>query len=227
MKLLYLSCSLFCGLLCLPSHAQQPLVADTAGYVKGGYGKFTDRFYYGTLTKTDGSQVQAYLPAGRLGYERIIDYFPKPPVEQLIGNGRTTVKMKKIKAMTVHGRSYETVQRQGENTEIMALRVLSGPVDLFAYSQPRVLLVPIPLAAGVMPLAGISLADKLHWYLRRNGVWTEMPRGHFAQLMSSYLVDKPELASKVSSDSSGYRFIDTPAIIAEYNRIKAATMERN
>ena len=227
MKSLFLGCYLFCGLWCFPSHAQQPVGTDTTGYLKGGYGKFTDLFYYGTLTKADGSQVHAYLPAGRLGYERLIDYFPKPPVEQLIGNGRTTIKMAKIKSMSVHGRSYETVQDKGKNTKIMALQLLSGPVDLFAYSQPRVLLVPIPLAAGILPLAGISLTDKPHWYLRRNGVWTEIPRGHFAQLMSAYLIDQPELASKVSSDSPGYQFINTPAIITEYNRTKAATSGSN
>lgn len=224
MKVFYVACCCYLGLRALPDYAQQPTpaVPDTAGYVKGGYGKFTDRFYLGTLTKMDGTQLQAYLPAGRLGYERIVDYFPQPPSRAKLSNGRTTLKMKQVKSMSVHGRLYETVQYRGKNTKIMALRLLDGPVALFAYSQPRRLLIPIPLAAGVTPLAGIPLADKPHWYLRRKDEFTEMSRSHFAQRMSAYLVDLPELASKVANNAANYQFSDTPAIIAEYNRAKAA-----
>ena len=35
-----------------------PIVADTAGYVKGGYAKFTDTFYLGAFTTTDSTTIR-------------------------------------------------------------------------------------------------------------------------------------------------------------------------
>ena len=215
------------GLLFLnySTRAQQvtPPVADTTGYEKGGYGKFTDRFYYGTLTKMDGTVLHAYLPANRFGYERIIDYFPKPPIQGKLANGRTKVKMKKIKSMEVRGRVYETVQRNGKNSKIMSMRLVDGPITLGVYAEPRTLFIPIPLAVGVTPLAAIPLKDKPHYYLRRDGTCVEVPRAHFAEFMSAYFADNAALASKIHSKTPGYQFINAAAIVAEYNRAKADT----
>lgn len=211
--------------LALPSQAQpapNATPADTAGYVKGGYHKFTDRFYLGTLTKADGTEIQAYLPSTRTGYERLIDYFPPLLVKGEMRH-RHTLKMKALRGMTVHGRVYETVQKKGKNTKIMALHLLDGPISLSTYAEPRVIPIPIPLGVGVaMPILGIPISDKNHWYLRRNGVCTEMTRAGFAELMSAYLFDNPELAAKVARREPGYAHRNTPTIIAEYNRTKAA-----
>ncbi|MGI4874096.1 MAG: hypothetical protein ACRYFX_23295 [Janthinobacterium lividum] len=225
MKLLYYGILLASGLVAIPSQAQQPAATvaatDTAGYMKGGYHKFLDRFYFGTLTKTDGTEIHAYLPSQRIGYERIIDYFLTPPGRGE-WNHRHTLKMKKIRSMAVHGRVYETVQRRGKNTKIMALHLLDGPISLSTYAEPRSIPVPIPLMAGAaIPILAIPISNKNHWYLRRNGVCTEITRAHFAQLMSAYLFDNPELAAKVTRQQPGYQHRDTPAILAEYNRAKS------
>ena len=212
-------------LLSYTSLAQQATApaADTAGYEMGGYAKFTDRFYYGTLTKMDGTVIQAYLPATRFGYERSIDYFPKPPHQEIFFNGRTKVKMEQIKSMEVRGRVYETVQRNGKNSKIMAMRLVDGPVALGVYAEPSSLFIPIPLAVGITPLASIPLKAKPHYYLRRDGTCVEIPRAHFAEFMSSYLADNSELASKLRSNSPNYKFVNSAAIVDEYNRTKAST----
>lgn len=195
------------------------LPADTTGHTKGGYGKYIDRFYLGTLTKMDGTVIAAYLPSKRVGYERLIDYFLTAPAQGSWG-GRHTLKMKKIRSMAVHGREYEVVQLNGKNTKIMAMRLLDGPISLLIYAEPRSIPIPIALGVGVaMPILGINLSDKNHWYLRRSGgALTEIRRARFGQLMSSYLQDNPALASKVAHQELHYQYNDTPAIVAEYNR---------
>lgn len=196
--------------------------ADTTGHVKGIYGKGTDRYYYGTLTKIDGTVIRAYLPASRTGYEREIDFFFGAPA-QMQSDKRFTVKIKDIKSMTVHGRVYEAVSLQKKSPEVLALDVLDGPVSLALYAEPRALPIPIPLGVGAaMPIVGIGISDKNHWYLRQNGVWAEITRVNFAQRMSAYLVDDHELAGKVLRGETGYQQADTPAIIAEYNRKKSS-----
>lgn len=205
------------------SLAQQlmPTPTDTTGYVKGGYHKYTDRFYYGTLTLMDGTIIHAYLPATRLGYERIIDYFPQPPVQGHLFNGRTTVKMKKIKSMEVRGRVYETVQYNDRNVKIMSMRLLDGYTTLGVYLEPRAVPIPIPLPVGGLILA-IPLSDKPHYYLRREGHCLEVPRKQFAAFMSAYVADNAELATKIRSSMPHYQYADVAAIVAEYNRAKAA-----
>lgn len=122
----------------------------------------------------------------------------------------------------MHGRLYETVQQQGKNTDILALHLVEGPIALAMYSEPRAIPLPIPLGLGLaMPILNLKISDKDHWYLSRNSVCTEMPRAHFAELMSAYLFDNPTLAGKVVRQEPGYLHANTLAIITEYNRAKA------
>lgn len=107
---------------------------------------------------------------------------------------------------------------------MLALHLFDGPISLAMYAEPRAIPLPIPLPLGAMtvvPLLRFKLSDKDHWYVSRNGACTEMPRAHFAELMSAYLGDNPGLAGKVARQEAHYQHADTPAIIAEYNRTKA------
>jgi hypothetical protein len=226
MKLLYNIVFLGSIAAALPGVAQQTLpsaASDTTGHMRYSYGRRPDRFYLGTLIKVDGTEIIAYLPTRYVGYERDVEYF-LPPLAFGDLRHRHTLKMKEVKSMAVRDRRYETIQERGKNTDILALNLFDGPIALSVYAEPRAVPIPIPLGVGVaMPILGINLADKNHWYLHRNGVCTEMPKGKFAELMSAYLVDNPELAGKVARKETNYQHADTPAIVAEYNRAKAAS----
>jgi hypothetical protein len=196
--------------------------ADTTGHDRYSYGRRMDRFYLGTLTKADGTEIQAFLPTKYMGYERDIEFF-LPPLAFGDLRHRNTLKMKDLKAMSVHGKRYETVQQADTKVTVMALKVLDGPVALSVYAEPRAIPIPIPLGVGVaVPILGINIADKNHWYLLRNGVYTEMPKAHFAELMSAYLADNQELAGKIARQEANYLHANTPSILLEYNRAMAA-----
>jgi hypothetical protein len=182
------------------------------------------RYRMGILTHMDGSTITAYMPCNRVGYSGKLRYFLPPLSIDAQLRHPHTINIEKIKQMTVHGRIYETVQRQGKNTDVLALHLFDGPISLAMYAQPRAIPLPIPLppgAFGLLPVLGFKLSDKDHWYVSRNGACTEMPRAHFAELMSAYLADNPELAGKVARQQAHYQHADTPDIIAEYNRAKA------
>lgn len=210
----------------LLGRAQQltpPVAEDTVGHVEGGYGMAVNRFYLGTLTKTDGTQVYAYMPYGHAGYEKRINYFTPPLSFDNQLRHRHGVKVKDIKSMTVHGRTFKPIELPGKKPSVLALHLLEGPIALATYAEPRAIPIPIPLVVGLpMPIVNLNISDKNHWYLYRNGVWTEIRRAGFAETMSAYLFDNPELAGKVARQEPNYLHRDTPAIITEYNRAKTA-----
>lgn len=211
----------------LPSWGQKAVlpsvmpVADTTGYEKRKLGTVSDRFYWGTLRKVDGTEIHAFLPTRYPGYEVVIDYFSTPPANGE-WNSRQSLKIDKCVSMEVRGRVYETVQHKNKNTKIMALRVVEGPVSLFTYVEARQIFLPIPLGVGLAtPLLGIPISGKNHWYVRRKGVWTEIPRSQFSRVMMSYLSDAPDLAAKVGNSTSGYLYNDMIYIVNEYNKIES------
>lgn len=227
MKLHYYAALLF--LITAPwlSRAQllaPPLAEDTVGHLSDGIGQPVSRFYLGTLTKTDGTQIRAYMPYSRTGYEDRIDYYAPPLSIDNQLRHRHGIKVKDIKAVTVHGRTFEAITIGTKKADVLALHLFDGPVSLATYAEPRAIPIPLPLAAFGVPslLFGIPISDKSHWYLYRNGVWTEIRRADFATTMSAYLFDNPALAAKVARQEPNYLHPNTPAIIAEYNQAKLA-----
>jgi hypothetical protein len=219
MKSIFYCLLILCSLGKLPAHAQATLpspAADTVGHRASG---LPLRYYMGTVTKTDGTDFKAYLPATRAGYSggNLIYFLPSPTGDRL--GPRKTIDIDVIKTMLVHGRVYETIQHKGKSTGVLALQLLSGPVSLLTYADPRSLPLPLPLAgigSGV-PMLSIPLADKNRWYVQRNGDYLELRRAKFADELSTYLADNPDLAGKIARGESNYLYANVPAIIAEYN----------
>ena len=209
----------------LPGRAQllpPPPATDTASHFNAsGFVQYR----MGTITQVDGTTITGYMPCNLAGYGggKLIYYLPPLSIDSQLRHPHT-IKISKIKQMAVHGRLYETVQRKGKNIDILALRLFEGPISLSMYTEPRAIPVPIPIFMGSytsVPLLNIKISNKDHWYLRLNGVCTEMPRARFAEQMSAFLLDNPELAGKVARQEPNYLYANTPAIIAEYNQAKA------
>lgn len=207
----------------LPGWAQllpPPSATDTTSHTNEGG---PVQYRMGCITKVDGSTITGYMPCNLAGYEGKLLYFLPPLSIDAQLRHPHTLKITEIKQLTVHGRLYETVQHQGKNTDVLALHLLEGPIALAMYAEPRAIPLPLPpIISLAQPLLAIKLSAKEHWYLSRNGVCTEMPRAHFAELMSAYLFDNPALAGKVARQEPAYLHANTPAIIAEYNRAKTS-----
>ncbi|MGI4736685.1 MAG: hypothetical protein ACRYG7_16045 [Janthinobacterium lividum] len=208
----------------LPGWAQllpPPSATDTTSRTNEGG---LVQYRMGSITQVDGTTITGYMPCNLAGYGggKLIYFLPPLSIDAQLRH-RHTIKIPKIKQMAVHGRLYETVQQRGKNTDILALHLFEGPISLAMYTEPRAIALPLPIPMGAftaVPLLRIKISDKDHWYLSRNGVCTKMPRAHFADLMSAYLFDNPDLAGKVARQEPHYLHANTPTIIAEYNRAK-------
>jgi hypothetical protein len=104
--------------------------------------------------------------------------------------------------------------------QVLAERIYSGPVELFGTSEPKKgVPIPIPTPGAVLFFhTGSGL--KFHWYLRQQGQVQAVPEGkqEFAEFMSAFLHDKPDLAAQVAARAEGYQFADLPAIMAAYTK---------
>jgi hypothetical protein len=226
MKLIY--CAVFTLLLTstLPGWARlsPPSSApDTTSHTNEGG---LVQYRMGSITQVDGTTITGYMPCNLAGYGggKLIYFMPPLSIDAQLRH-RHTITISKIKQMAVHNRLYKTVQRKGKNIDILALHLFDGPISLSMYTEPRAIPLPLPIPMGAftaVPLLNIKISDKDHWYLSRNGVCTEMPRAHFAELMSAYLFDNPDLAGKVARQEPNYLHANTPTIIAEYNQVKAS-----
>lgn len=227
MKLRYFAALLLLSAAPRPGRAQQPappppLAEDTVGHLSDGFGQLVSRFYLGTLTKTDGTQIHAYMPYSRSGYEARIDYYAPPLSIDNQLRHHHAVKVKDIQSIVVHGRTFEPITIGTKKADVLALHLFDGPIALATYSETRPIPVPMTAFFGPPLLFNIPAFDKSHWYLYRNGVWTEIRRANFAATMSAYLFDNPALAAKVARQEPNYLHPNTPAIIAEYNQAKTA-----
>lgn len=196
---------------------------DTTSHTNDGG---TVQYRMGTLTQVDGTTITGYMPCNLAGYGggNLIYFLPPLSIDAQLRH-KHTIKIPKIQQMAVHGRLYKTVQHKGKNIDVLALHLFDGPISLDMYTEPRAIPIPLPIPMGAytaVPLLNIKISDKDHWYLSRNGVCTEMPRAHFAELMSAYLFDNAELAGKVARQEANYLHANTPTIVAEYNQAKTS-----
>jgi|GEM_PF-2748806 len=204
LPLLLTTCSAF-------AQSNMPATADTAGH-KHGF----DVYYLGDLNRTNGTEERAYLPARHLGYERILYYYYSPPGQK--GSKREQLKMDGVRSMTVHGRYFEKLIINSEATDILALRMVQGPMELFGYAQPKAVPLPIPVPGGAM--VSTVLVDgytKQRWFVRQQGSVVPISKGKFAVQMSALLSNYPALARQVSAGEEGYRYENIQAIVREYN----------
>jgi len=104
--------------------------------------------------------------------------------------------------------------------QVIAERILSGPVELFGTSEPKKgVPIPVPVPGAVLFFhSGSGL--KFHWFVRQQGTVQAVPEGkqEFAEFMSAFLRDKPALAAQVAAKAEGYHFEDLPAILTAYTK---------
>jgi hypothetical protein len=207
----------------LPSGTSQAAVpagtaADTSLHVIDK----TLLFAWGTLTRVDGQQVQAYLPVFTQypGMDFPFNYYftrpeakPTPP--------RHTIKVEEVRSMTAGPYYFETMRLAGQKkAKILAQRMANGPVELFLQAEQQRVPLPIPVPGAVLH-AAIPYTNS-HFFVRRNGALLKVERSEFGSQISQYLSDYPALAMKVARGLPQYHYRDLVGIITEYNLHMAA-----
>ena len=121
-----------------------------------------------------------------------------------------------------NGGYFEPMRVVGKEATGLAQRVMEGPrLELFDVATPKKG-VPIPLPGAIIPILWTGMfSDKYNhaYYLRRPGeaTMTPVPDGKkFGPFMADYLADVPALADSIRLGTKGYRYDDTPALLARH-----------
>ncbi|MDU0370746.1 hypothetical protein ACFPAF_10105 [Hymenobacter endophyticus] len=173
---------------------------------------------------TDGKTVRSYFPVDCIGFEEKILYFSRNPEVRPFPRIQY-VDVKKISSATIRGHQLENMGAAGY-PEVLAMRLVEGPVELFAVSGsvgdkvPLIFSVVNPALAGATILAqlGGSAMERNRWFLRRNGQLVALTHGNFRKLMTDYTADCLAISTQIKQGSEGFHYKDTPQIINLYNQ---------
>ncbi|WP_426490016.1 hypothetical protein [Hymenobacter sp. 102] len=173
---------------------------------------------------TDGKTVRSYFPVDCIGFEEKISYFSRNPEVRPFPRIQY-VDVYKIASATIRGHQLENMGPAG-CPDVLAMRVVEGPVELFAMSGsvgdkvPLIFSVVNPALATATLLAqlGGSAMERNRWFVRRNGQLLALTHGNFRKLMTDYTADYLAISTQIRQGATGFHYKDTPQIINLYNQ---------
>ena len=183
-------------------------------------------------TTTDGKTVRAYFPVSAIGFEQQIDYFARNPEVRPFPRIQF-VDVDKLASVTIRGFYLENMRAAG-CPEVLALRLMEGPVELFAFGGtagdkipvlPSVLMPALALPTLIAHLGGLSV-ERNRWFLRRNGQLVAITHGNFRKLMTEYTADCLAISTQITQGAEGYHHRDMPNIVQQYNAFLNAKTSR-
>ena len=204
------------GLLAGPAAAQTALEDSRAEELASNvYG-----FGPAELVTVSGKTFHVFVPLNRYGFSHELPIFRQvSDMRQLSAQPQAMVV---DKVLTVRTRTtyLEQMVLAGKSQHVLAVRTVEGPVELFSYIETK----RIHMAArgtGLEQNTGyVPNLQKQHWYLRRQGVLTEVqPRG-FGPQLTEYFSDDPATVAALSSQQAVYQ--DLSPLVAAYNQHRAA-----
>ncbi|TGE19726.1 hypothetical protein [Hymenobacter elongatus] len=164
----------------------------------------------------------AYFPVDCIGFQETIGYFRSNPEVRPFPKMQY-IKVDKLRSATIRGHYHENMRESGR-ADVLALRALEGPVQLFVMSGtaadnvPLLTMVPVlSLVAGAAVLGGSAIERNL-WFVRRApGPLMPVSRSAFRTQMSGFTADCPALSGPIAAGAEGYRYGDMVRIVQRYN----------
>ncbi|MBO3271162.1 hypothetical protein F1C16_18790 [Hymenobacter sp. NBH84] len=214
---------LFCFLFLVPTllhcaYAQQALTDTTTWHDTNAKAKHG----LAVIKLVDNRTVHAYLPTNAIGYINTIDYFRKNPEVRPFPKIQY-IPVNDLEVVEMRGFHLENMRAAG-HPDILAMRVLEGPVELFMMSGkitdnlPGVVFVAsgLSLFTTAAFLSGAAVENN-RWFVRRNGQLIALKHSNFREQMGQYTADCLGISTQVKQGMDGFRYKDTPNIIKLYN----------
>lgn len=193
-----------------PARAQlAPTATDQLASAVYGFGK-------ATVLAVTGKTYQVYVPLTRYGFSHELPVFQQESDMRRLDAQPQALAVDRVQSVQTEVSYLEHMVLNGKRQHVLALRTANGPVELFSYTETK----RIHMAArgvGLEQSTGyVPNPARQHWYLRRQGVLTEVQQHNFTQQLATYFKDDPATVASLTSGATLYQTL-TPLVEA-YNQ---------
>ena len=173
------------------------------------------------IVDTNGKKHLMFVPVKVDGIQQLLSFHRTEEDLRKFGKPAAIISVDKVRSMTVNGLYQEHIVLDGKQTHLLATRVVNGPIELFyAVHQTKEGVTMVPSALpGIGPTMLLGSYERT-WYLRRRSGELELIEHEgFAERMSQYFADYPELAETFSSKKKDRPDYDNLVVaVRAYNR---------
>jgi hypothetical protein len=176
-------------------------------------------FGYAELTTVAGKVYPVYLPLARYGFSGELPVFQQESDMQRADAEPKSIPVAKVTSVHTTDAYLEAVVLAGKPQAILAVRTVNGPVELFSYVETK----RIHMGGGGLrrSIGYVPKLEKQHWYLRRQGLMTEVAPQSFVQQLTAYFSDDPAVAAGLAAGTWTYPTLG--ALVSAYNQRQLPT----
>jgi hypothetical protein len=198
---------------CLGLLAARPAVAQVASetFANTVYG-----FGQASVLAVTGKTYQLYVPLNRYGFSRELPVFPKEADMRQFNAQPQLIAIDRVQSVQTSQGYLAHIVLNGKRLHVLALRTVTGPVELFSYIETKRIHMAAHGAGAESSVGYIPNPDKQHWYLRRQGVLTEVQPANFAQQLATYFQDDAATVASLTSGATTYRLLEP--LVEAYNQ---------
>ena len=192
--------------------AQVPL--PPAAKAADAFAGATYHFGYAELTTVAGKMYPVYLPLARYGFSQEVPVFRQESDMQRLDAEPQSIPVARVTSVQTTDAYLEQVVLAGKPQPLLAVRTVQGLVELFSYVETK----RIHMGGGGLrrSIGYVPRLDKQHWYLRKQGVMTEIDQQKFAPQLTAYFSDDPAVAAGLAAGTWSYATLG--ALVSEYNQ---------
>jgi hypothetical protein len=184
--------------------AAEALASAVYGFDKATVLAVTDKTY------------QVYVPLNGYGFSRELPLFPNEGAMRQFNAEPQLMAVDRVQSVQTSGAYLEHMVLNGKRQHVLALRTANGPVELFSYTEAKRIHMAARGAGLQKNIGYVPNPTRQHWYLRRQGVLTEVQQASFAQQLATYFQDDPATVASLTSGATPYQAL-TPLVEA-YNQ---------
>ncbi len=188
--------------------ALPPAAKAAAAFANAAY-----HFGYAELTTVAGKVYPVYLPLARYGFSYELPVFQQESDMQRPDAEPKSIPVARVASVHTTDAYLAAVVLAGRPQSILAVRTVNGPVELFSYVETK----RIHMGGGGLrrSIGYVPKLEKQHWYLRRQGIMTEVAPQSFAQQLAAYFSDDPAVAAGLAAGTWAYPTLG--ALVGAYN----------
>lgn len=202
------------GLLSAQTAAAQ-VALPPAAKAADGFASANYSFGYAELKTVAGKVLPLFVPLARYGFSHELPLFGQASDMQRLDAEPQSILVDRVASLQTTDAYLEHVVLAGKPQHLLAVRTVSGPVELFSYVETK--RIHMGGGGGLRRSIGyVPYLPKQHWYLRRQGTMTEVVERNFAQQLTAYFTNDPAVGAGLAAGTWTYQTLS--ALVAAHNQ---------